>query len=129
MQTMIYGAFMWQLHITDNFTLRAGQQLVGESAADTAAIQVDDLTLLAAGEQDAAPEAVVALPADQTGAPQRLEGIAEGRPRAVQTPAGSVADAQFFQEGGVAQSTSEQILNRFPMPVELQTVKGGGFFE
>ena len=48
---------------------------------------------------------------------------------AVQTPAGSVADAQFFQEGGVAQSTSEQILNRFPMPVELQTVKGGGFFE
>ena len=55
--------------------------------------------------------------------------LTEGRQMAVQTPAGSVADAQVFNEGGVAQSTSEQILNRFPMPVELQTVKGGGFFE
>jgi hypothetical protein len=36
---------------------------MGESGADTATIQVDDVTLLAAGEQDAAPEAVVALPA------------------------------------------------------------------
>src|SRR5215470_9742786 len=73
--------------------LRAGQELVRESAAYTPAIQVDDLTVLAAGEQDAAPEAVVALPADQPGLPQRLEGIAEGRQMAVQTPAGSVADA------------------------------------
>src|SRR5215472_2795386 len=80
--------------------LRAGQELMRESAADTTAIQVDDLTLLAAGEQDAAPEAVVALPADQPGPAQRLEGIAEGRQMAVQIPAGSVADAQFFNEGG-----------------------------
>src|SRR6516162_2508723 len=65
----------------------SGQELVWESAADTTAIQVDDLTLLAAGEQDAAPEAVVALPADQTGPPQRLEGIAEGRQIVVQIPA------------------------------------------
>ena len=78
----------------------AGQELVRESAADTAAIQVDDVTLLAAGEQDAAPEAVPALPADQPGLAQRLEGIAEGRQMAVQSPAGSVADTQFFNEVG-----------------------------
>src|SRR5215472_4930616 len=106
-----------------------GQELVRESAADTAAIQVDDLTLLAAGEEDATPEAVVALPADQPGPAQRLEGIAEGRQMAVQTPAGSVADTEFFNEGGVAQSAPEQILHRFLMTGELQLGKGGGLLE
>jgi hypothetical protein len=48
---------------------------------------------------------------------------------AVQTPAGSVADAEFFNESGVAQSAPEQILNCFPMTRELQLVKGGGLLE
>jgi hypothetical protein len=108
---------------------RAGQQLVRESTADTTAIQVDDVTLFAAREQDAAPEAVATLWADQPGAPQRLEGIAEGRQMAVLTPAGGVADGSFFQEGGVAQSAPLEILNRFPMTVELQLVKGAGLLE
>ena len=95
----------------------------------TAAIQVNDVTLFAAGEQDAAPEAVVALPADQPGSAQRLEGIADGRQMAVQIPTRSVADAQFFHQDGVAQSAPEQILKRFRMTVELQLVKGGGLLE
>jgi len=48
---------------------------------------------------------------------------------AVQSPAGSVADTQFFNEGGVVQSVPVQILNRFRMTVELQLVKGGGLLE
>jgi len=48
---------------------------------------------------------------------------------AVQTPAGSVADTEFFNEGGVVQSAPLQILHRFRMTVELQLVKGGGLLQ
>src|SRR5437773_4703351 len=43
------------------------------------------------------------------------------------TDGGSIADAQFFDEAGIAQPTSLEILYGFGMAVELQLVKGSGF--
>jgi hypothetical protein len=49
---------------------------MGESGVDTAAIQVDDVAVPAAGEDDALEEGVVALAVDEAGALQQTERIA-----------------------------------------------------
>ena len=45
----------------DQVTFGAGEESMGESGVDTAAIQVDDVAVPAAGEDDALEEGVVAL--------------------------------------------------------------------
>ena len=42
-------------------TLRAGEESMGEGGSDTAAVEVDDASALAAGEDDAPVEGIVAL--------------------------------------------------------------------
>src|SRR5438128_128509 len=46
-----------------------------------------------------------------------------------QVSAGGIADAQFFDEGGIAQPALLQIPHRLGMAVELQLVESGGFFQ
>src|ERR1035438_6415587 len=52
------------------------QETMRESRADTAAIEVDDLVLLAAGKDHAPTESVVTLRVDQTELQQVIETVA-----------------------------------------------------
>jgi len=45
---------------------------------------------------------------------------------APQISAGSIADVQFFDEGGIAQPTLREILDRFRMSMELELMESGG---
>ena len=58
--------------------LGARQQPVGEGRADTAAVEVDGLAVLAAGKDHTPTEGVTALAIDQPYLQQPIEGIAEG---------------------------------------------------
>ena len=105
-------------------TLGAWQQAVRKSGADTAAIQVDDPAALTAGEDDTPAEGVAAVAVDQAGVEQQIERIAQGSEMVPQVSAGRIADAEFFDEGGIVQSTVFQISGRFRMAVELKLIEG-----
>ena len=57
---------------------------------------------------------------------KQIERIAAGRQMMPQISAGSIADAEFFDEGGIAQSALLQILDRFGMAMELELIESGG---
>lgn len=59
----------------DQIAFCAGDKSMGEGGADAAAVQVDDAAVLAAREDDALIEGVVALRIDEAGAPQQIEGV------------------------------------------------------
>ena len=58
-----------QLHITDNFTLGAGEEPMSEGRSDAAAVEVDDVSTPMTGEDDALIEGVAAVCIDQTETP------------------------------------------------------------
>jgi hypothetical protein len=126
---MIYGAFMWQLHIADNFTFRARQQSMRESRTDTAAIEVDRAPLLAAWKNHAPAKSIPTLVADQPRPPQHIKGIAPVHQMTPQIAAQSVAHAQFLQQGRIPEASLVQILHRFGMAVERPLVKGRGLVQ
>lgn len=49
---------------------------MGEGGADTAAVEVDDASVLAAGKDDAPVEGIVALGVDEAEAREQLPGVA-----------------------------------------------------
>jgi hypothetical protein len=97
-----------------------------KSCSNTAAIEVHDLAMLAAWEDHTPAESVAALVINEASVEQQIERIALGREMTPQVPAGSIANADFFEERGIPQSTLCKILHCFRMPVELQLIKGGG---
>ncbi|HEY6369849.1 MAG TPA: hypothetical protein VIX37_04675 [Candidatus Sulfotelmatobacter sp.] len=94
-----------------------------EGCADAAAVEVDGLVLLAAGKDHTPTEGVTALAVDQPYLQQPIEGIAKGGEMAPQVSAGSIAEAQRFDEGGIAQSALFQISNRLGVAVELKLIE------
>src|SRR5208337_2726027 len=96
---------------------------MGESSADTAAVQVDDVAVPAAGEDDALVEGVVALGVDETGVPQQIEGIALGKEVTPQAPAGGITDLQLPDQGRVVQSALFQILTCLRVVIELPLIE------
>ena len=80
--------------------LERGSNRWGKAVADTAAIEIDDLALLAAGEDHSPAEGVAALVVDQADVEQQIERIAWVGEMTSQISAGSVADAQFLDEVG-----------------------------
>ena len=82
---------------------------MGEGGAGAAAVQVDNASVLAAGEDDTPIEGVVALGVDKAGALQEIEGIALGEEVTPQASAGGITDLQLFDQGGVMQSALFQI--------------------
>jgi hypothetical protein len=81
--------------------------------ANTAAIQVDDVILLAAGENHAVAKSIEALRTNQAGFEQPFQGIAEGLQVRAQVAAAGIADAEFLDESGIVHSTLSEILNAF----------------
>jgi hypothetical protein len=104
---------------------RSWQQTMGERRADATAVEVDDLALLVTGKDDAPAEGIAAMVIDQSDLQQQIEITAAEGKMAPQVSAGSVTDAQFFDQGGIAQSAVFQIVCGLRMKVELKPVEGG----
>jgi hypothetical protein len=78
---------------------------MGERGDDTATVEVDDASALAAREDDTSVESVAALWVEQAKTPQEIEGIALRREMPAQAPARSITDSQFFNQSRIMQSS------------------------
>lgn len=96
---------------------------MGEGGADAAAVQVDNAAVLAAGEDDALIEGVVALGVEEASAPQQIEGIALGEEVTPQASAGSITDLQLPDQGRVAHSALFQIPLCLRVVIELLLIE------
>src|SRR5262245_7139684 len=102
---------------------------MSEGGIDTAAVEVNDASALAAREDDAPVEGVAALRVEQTETPQEIERKAMHREMTAQARAGGVADPQFFDRGGIVQSALLQIVQRLRVAIELLLIESGGLLE
>ena len=66
---------------------------MGEGGSDTAAVEIDDASALAAREDDAPVKGIVALPVEQAETLQEIERVTVSGEMAAQAPAGGIADA------------------------------------
>src|SRR6266568_655416 len=102
---------------------------MGEGGSGAAAVQVDDASALAAGENDAPVEGVAALCVEQAETLQEIPRIALSGEMPAQACAGGIADAQLFDQGGIVQSSLLQIVQRLRVAIELLLIKSGGLLE
>ena len=109
--------------------LGAGEESMGKGGSDTATVEIDDASVLAAGEDDAPVKGVAALRVEQAETLQEIARIALSREMPTQAPTGGVADAQFFDQGGIVQSALFQIVQRLGVAIELLLIKSGGLLE
>ena len=110
-------------------TLRAGEKSMSESGSGTAAVEVDDASVLAARKDDAPVESVTALRVEQAETPQEIARIALSGEMPAQAPTRGITDAQFFDQGEMVQSALFQIVQRLWVAIELLLIKSGGLFE
>jgi len=100
------------------------------SGADTAAVEVHQGAGLAKREDHTAAEGVASLGSNKSGFEQSIEAITMGNQMVAQlTDGGSIADAQFFDEAGIAQPTSLEIRNGFGVTMELELVERSDRFQ
>ncbi len=102
---------------------------MGEGGSDTATVEVDDVSALAAGEDDTPVESVAALWVEQAETLQEIEGIALNREMAAQVPAWGITDAQFFDQCGIVQSALLQIVQRLRVAIQLLLIENRGLLE
>jgi hypothetical protein len=88
-----------------------------EGIANTAAIQVDDVILLAAGENHAAAKSIGSLRTNQARFKQPFQGVAEGLQVRAQVAAARIADAEFLDDPRIVHSALSEILNAFRITV------------
>src|SRR5215472_2065900 len=98
---------------------------MGKGIANTAAIQVDDVILLAARENHAAAKSVGTVRTNQARFEQPLQGIAEGLQVRAQIAATGISDAEFFDEPRIVHPALSEILNAFRIAVQFQLIEGG----
>ncbi len=110
-------------------TLGAREESMSEGGTDTAAVEVNDASALAAWEDDAPVEGVAPLRVEQTETPQEIERIALRREMTAQARAGGVADPQLFDRGGIVQSALPKIAQCLGVAIELLLIESGGLFE
>ncbi len=110
-------------------TLGAGEKSMGEGGSDTAAVEIDDASALAAREDDAPVEGIAAIPVEKAKTLQQIARIALSGEMPAQASTGGVADPQFLNRGGVVQSALFQILQRLGVAIELLLIKSGGLLE
>src|SRR5579864_8213063 len=102
---------------------------MGEASSDTAAVEIDDAPAVTAREDNAPVEGVVTLRIEQAETLQEIERIALPDEIPAQVPARSVADAHFFDRGGIVQSALLQIVQRLGVTIELLLIESGGLLE
>jgi hypothetical protein len=96
-----------------------------EGAANTAAIEVHNLWVLVAGEDDLPVESVAAPAVDETGALRRFQGVALIGEMAPQISARGIADSEFVDQGGIAHAALFEIAGRFRAIPQLPLVESG----
>src|SRR5215469_5906389 len=99
-----------------------------KSRTDTTTIQVD-LALFATREDHPTAEGIVALLVDQARVEDPVEAVALSGEMTMEVAARRIADAQFFDDGGMTESTLLQILYGFGMSVQLQPIEDGRGFQ
>ena len=99
---------------------------MGEGVPKTAAIEVNDAFTLGQRKDDAPIEGVAAFGVEQADASQEIERIALGREMMAQASPGGVADAQFLDQGWIAQSALLEITQRLRVARELLLIKSSG---
>ena len=109
--------------------LRSGEESMGEGGSDTAAVEVDDTSALAAREDDAPVEGVAALWVEQAETLQEIARIALSREMSAQAPAGGITDPQFFDQDGIAQSSLLEIAPCLGVAIELLLIESGGLLQ
>ena len=109
----------------DQVTFGAGEESMREGSADTAAVQVDDVAVPAAGEDDALEEGVVAFAVREAGALQQIERIALSEEVTPQVPARGITDLQLPDHGGVVHSALFQIPPCLRVAIELLLIESG----
>ena len=102
---------------------------MGEGRADTAAIQIHHLSVLATGEDNTPVEGIAAPRVDEAGALQRLQGVALVREMTPQISAGGVADAKLLDQSRLVHSTLFEIPERLGVARELLLIEGSGLFQ
>ena len=110
-------------------TLGARKKLMGKGGSDTAAVEVDDASTLAAREDDAPVEGVAALWVEQAETLQEIARIALSREMSAQAPAGGITDPQFFDQDGIAQSSLLEIAPCLGVAIELLLIESGGLLQ
>jgi len=110
-------------------TLRAGEESMGEGDAGTAAVEVNDTSALAAREDDALVESIVALRIEQAETPQEIERITLSGEMPAQAPPRGITDAQFFDQGKIAQSSLLKIAECLGVAIELLLIESDGLLE
>src|SRR5258708_7333285 len=96
-----------------------------EGIANAAAIQVDDVILLAAGENHAVAQSIGALRANQARFEQPFQGVGEGLQVRAQVAAAGIADAEFLDDPRIVHSALSEILNAFRITVQFKLIEGG----
>ena len=114
---------------SEQAALGAGKESMGEGGSDTAAVEVDDASALAAREDDASVEGVAALCVEQAETLQKIARIALSGEMPAQVPAGGVANAQFFDQDGIAQSALLEIAQCLGVAMELLLIESGGLLQ
>ena len=102
---------------------------MSDGGTETAAVEVDQATVLATGENDAPIEGVASLRVEQADTPQEIERIAVLREMTAQAPARSVADAQFLDQSRIAHSALLKVTQRFGVGIELLLIERGSLLE
>jgi hypothetical protein len=108
---------------------RTGQEAMREGIANAAAIQVDDVILLTAGEDNAAAKSIGALRSNQARIEQTFQGVAEGLQVRAQVAAAGIANTEFLDEPGIMHTAPGQIIHAFAMAMQLELVEAGGMSE
>lgn len=96
---------------------------MGESGADTAAVEIYDMPFPAAGEDHALVEGVDVLWVEEAGTPEQIEGKALSGEMTPQVSAVGIADAEFLDQGRIAYAALSEIEARFPVFLELPLIK------
>ena len=94
-----------------------GQQAMGEGTANAAAVQVDDVILLAAGEDHAPAKRICALRINQACFKHPFQRVAEALQVSAQIAAASLANPEFCDELGIMHAAPGQVIHAFAMAV------------
>src|SRR6266481_7185624 len=102
---------------------------MGEGDAGTAAVEVNDTSTLAAREDDAPVESVAAVWVEQAETLQEIARITLSGEMPAQAPTRGITDAQFFDQGKIAQSSLLKIVQCLEVAIELLLIESGCLLE
>src|ERR1700719_1253505 len=102
---------------------------MGESGADTAAVEVDDVLVLTQREDDALIESIRTMGVDQADSLQEFEAITLRCEMTAQVPTGRIADAQFSNQDSIMHSAPVEVAHRLAAVIQLLLIKSRSMYK